>query len=169
MADRHVINLMRTYWWNRVQLFGLITVVTATVVVIAVDVPMWYLAIWFVYLLGVFLLYIVGDSTDNWAPFIMLFCVGGFTFILAAPTWALRGLALLTGMVNLFCLGGPAWGTASLEAYERVEKHLGTRQLDKRYLKPIIRDSYCWRQGALMSLCKRLGRREGRRLVQELR
>src|SRR3989344_1404473 len=121
MADRHVINLMRTYWWNKVQLFGLITVVTATVVVIAVDVPVWYLAIWFAYLLGMFFLYMVGNSTDNWGSFIVLFCVGGPPFVLAAPTWALRGLALLTGVVHLFCLVGTAWGTASLKAYEHVE------------------------------------------------
>mgnify|MGYP001605917624 CR=1 FL=1 len=167
MADNHLINLMRTYWWNRVQLFGLISVTTATAVVIVVNVPVWYLAIWFAYLLGVFFLYMVGHSTDNWGPFIVVFCVGGVTFVLAAPTWTLRGLALLTVLVHVL-LTGTAWGTASLEAYERVEKHLSTRQLDERYLKLIVQDSYCWRRGVLMSLCKRLGRREGRRLVQEL-
>ena len=166
MTERHR-NLVRTYWWNKAQLVGLMVVIAATAIV-AATAPLWYLAIWIACPVGTFILLWKGDSVGFEIVVISLVVIG-LIFVCTAPTWVLRGTALFTAIACFFGIVYPGFGMVSLEAFERVEHHFQNGHSDRRFLQTVVCDSYCYRRGAMMSLCRRLGRREARELVRELR
>ena len=169
MGEHHR-NLIRTWWWNKAQLLGLITAVAVTIALILTEVAILFLLVWALYLPSGILLPKLSDYFMwDFAPMAYLI-VTTVMLLLLAPTWGSRLLLLSAVVIHFFCVVLPGYGKVSLEAYERVKNHLaGSTEFDDGYVRYLIDNSYCYRSGATMHLRERLGRFEVGQLVRRLR